>query len=100
MGRLPRSRQTPVTRYRIPDGLMMQTVKDESVILDPDTGTYFTLNDVGTRMLQLFRDHGDIEAVVATITDEFDVDAASAHNDLQQLLNDLSTHGLAEPLDH
>ena len=78
---------------------MMQTVRDESVILDPATGTYFTLNDVGTRMLELFREHGDIVAVVAGVTDEFAVDTATAHRDLEKLLDNLAAHGLAERLD-
>lgn len=88
-----------MTRYRIPADLLLQTVRDEAVILNPGNGDYFTLNDVGTRMVQLYRERGDVDAVVAEIVAEYEVVAADARTDLEQLLRELATHGLAEPLD-
>lgn len=89
----------PMAQYRIPDELLLQTVNDEAVILDPKTGNYFTLNAVGTRMLQLYREYSDVDAVVDRVVAEYAVDKATAHDDLQALLQDLSAHGLAEPVD-
>lgn len=85
--------------YRIPDELLVQTVREESVILDPATGNYFTLNEVGTRMVQLYRESGDADRVVQAIVSEYAVDDATARNDLQRLLADMAAHGLAEPRD-
>lgn len=86
-------------QFKIPGDLLLQAVKDEAVILDPKSGRYFTLNAVGTRMVQLYRDRADVDAVVATIVAEYAVDAATARQDLQQLLEDLSANGLAESVD-
>lgn len=86
-------------QYKIPGDLLLQSVKDEAVILDPKSGRYFTLNAVGTRMMQLYRDLADVDAVVATIVAEYAVDDATVRQDLQQLLEDLSANGLAEAVD-
>ncbi|HOP17987.1 MAG TPA: PqqD family protein [Gammaproteobacteria bacterium] len=86
-------------QYKIPGDLLLQSVKDEAVILDPKSGRYFTLNAVGTRMVQLYRDLADVDAVVATIVAEYAVDDATVRQDLQQLLEDLSANGLAEAVD-
>lgn len=79
--------------------LLLQTVSDEAVILDPATGRYFTLNPVATRMLQLYRATPDSAAVVDAIVTEYAVDAAVARRDLQALLDDLVARGLAAPAD-
>ena len=86
-------------QYKIPGDLLLQSVKDEAVILDPKSGRYFTLNAVGTRMVQLYRDLADVDAVVATIVAEYAFDDATVRQDLQQLLEDLSANGLAEAVD-
>lgn len=85
-------------KYRIPNDLLLQTVKDEAVILDPKTGNYYTLNAVGTRMLQLYREQADVEAVVDAITSEYAIDTGTAREDLQQLLQGMAANGLAEPV--
>lgn len=85
-------------KYRIPKDLLLQTVKDEAVILDPKTGNYYTLNAVGTRMLQLYREQADAEAVVDAITSEYAIDTGTAREDLQQLLQGMAANGLAEPV--
>ena len=86
-------------RYRIPDDLMLQVVRDEAVILDPASGRYYTLNEVGTRMIQLYREHGSLEAVIAGIVAEYAVEPADARADLEQLLSDMAANGLAKPVD-
>lgn len=88
-----------MTRYRMAPELLLQTVRDEAVILDPRHGDYFTLNDVAARMLQLYRESGDIGQVTERIVDEYVVAAADARQDLEQLLTELAAHDLAEPCD-
>lgn len=86
-------------KYRISEDLLLQTVKDESVILDPGSGVYFTLNPVGTRMLQLYRTSGDAETVVKQIVVEYEVDIDLVRRDLRNLLEELSANGLADRTD-
>lgn len=84
-------------RYRIPDGVLFQTVDNEAVVLHVDSGHYFGLNVVATRSWQLLAEHGTEEAVVAGLVEEFDVDETTAHKDFAQLLQDLLGRGLVVP---
>ena len=74
---------------------MFQEVENESVILDLESGEYFTLDDIGTRMLQLFRNEPDTHKVATGITEEYEVDSEQAHADLIDLLEKMVAHGLA-----
>ena len=39
------------------------------VLLDPEAGRYYTLDAVGARCWELLAEHGEIEAVVAQLSD-------------------------------
>jgi hypothetical protein len=84
-----------MSSYHISEKAMFQEVENESVILDLDSGEYFTLDNIGTRMLQLFRDEPDTHKVAARITEEYEVDSEQAHADLIGLLDRMVSHGLA-----
>lgn len=83
-------------RYRIPDNILLQAVSDEKVILNPDTGVYFTLDAIGTRMLELVRQLDTEEAVADTVVAEYETDKDTALTDLYALLAKMVEHGLAE----
>jgi len=84
-----------MTNYHISEKAMFQEVENESVILDLESGEYFTLDDVGTRMLQLFRNEPDTHKVAARIIKEYEVDSEQAYADLIDLLEKMVAHGLA-----
>ncbi len=85
--------------YRISEQLLLQAVNEEMVILDPDSGRYFTLNEVGSEMLGRFRQSGDIDDTVAHIAAGYEVSEDTARRDLLALLDELVTHGLAEAVE-
>ncbi|MCF6354609.1 MAG: PqqD family protein [Candidatus Polarisedimenticolaceae bacterium] len=82
-------------RYHISEKAMFQEVKNESVILGLESGEYFTLDEIGTRMLQLFQIEPDTHKVATKITQEYAVAFEQAHTDLIALLNKMVSHGLA-----
>ena len=81
--------------YKIKPQALLQEVGDETVILNLDSGEYFTLDSVGTRMIRLFQEEPDPEAVAAKITEEYDVAFDQAYSDLNNLLEEMREHGLA-----
>jgi hypothetical protein len=85
--------------YEIAPSLLLQAVADETVILDPATGNYFTLNATGTRMLQVFREAGDVEEAVVQLATEFDAPPDVLRGDLVGLLDQLVREGLAQACD-
>ena len=68
----------------------------EAVILDLESGTYFGLNDVGTRMWQLMEQHGTPRAALGTLIEEFDVAPDVLEQDLITLASELAEKGLLE----
>lgn len=82
--------------YDIPDRLLLQSVADEKVILDPDTGKYYTLDAVGSRMIDLLRESASIESTINAIVLEYAVSAQEAEKDLIELLDKMAQHGLLQ----
>ncbi len=82
--------------YEIKPHLLLQAVADETVILDPVTGNYYTLDDVGTRMVELLQENKAIDAVVERMVNEYESSAATVRNDLVELLEAMAELGLVE----
>lgn len=82
--------------YHIPERLLLQSVADEKVILDPASGYYYTLDAVGSRMIDLLRTTNSIAQTVAGVVAEFDVSAETSREDLMALLEQMAEHGLVQ----
>lgn len=83
-----------MVRYALSEKTLIQRVAGESVLLDLESGCYYGLDEVGTRMLELVRDEGGVEKVVAAIVAEYDVTEDRVRTDLMDLLAKLEEHGL------
>jgi hypothetical protein len=82
------------SRVVVSDATVVRELDGEAVLLNLDTGTYFGLNDVGTRMWRLMEQHGQLDAVRDAIVGEFDVTSAIAERDLVALVAALQEKGL------
>jgi len=85
-----------MTRYRIPDTTLTQRVGDELVLLNLNDGTYHGLDGVGSRMLELLNQCGDLDPVVSSIVAEYEASADRVKQDLTMLVQELKTSGLLE----
>ncbi|MCJ7670532.1 MAG: PqqD family protein [Acidimicrobiia bacterium] len=83
-----------MTRYGIPDHVAFEMLDGEAVVLDLESGTYYSFNSVATRVLQLFADGHDDESARASLLEEFDVDEATATADLEECVTELVGRGL------
>lgn len=81
---------------RIPDGVAIRTTGDETVLLNLETGTYFGLDAVGSRFLELLERNGTIAVVYSTMLEEFDVTPQVLEADLLRLSDELRKKGLLE----
>src|SRR5512137_812340 len=68
----------------------------EAAILNLKTSTYFGLNTVGASIWKLIQEPKTVSQVLEAIIEEFDVDTARCENDILELLQELSRHGLIE----
>jgi hypothetical protein len=88
-----------MTQYKIPEQVVVQNVSGESVLLNLDNGKYYGLDEIGTRMLELMREHGDVEQLIAPLLAEYDVSEEVLRKDLDELLAQLVDAGLVEKVD-
>ncbi len=81
---------------RISDDVVFRELEGEAVLLNMQSGTYFGLDAVGTRIWQLIEQYGTLSSVRDEIVREFDVDRDAASRDLLDLVGELAARGLVE----
>ena len=74
--------------------VLTQEVGGETVILDLKSETYFGLDEVGTRIWQLLVEQEDVQAITATMLNEYDVEEEQVEKDIQNLLTQLDKAGI------
>jgi hypothetical protein len=83
-------------RVAVCDDVVFRALGDESVILSLDTGMYYGLDPVGTRIWTLLADR-DLAAVAATIHEEFDADLTEIQTDVLALVEEFLAKRLVQP---
>ena len=81
-------------RTIIPKDVMVRDVAGETVLLNLNTGTYFGLDEIGTRMWNVLQNAGSIQEGYDILISEYDVEPDTLRKDLQKLIEDLVSHGL------
>lgn len=85
---------TLASRVRAREGVLFQELQGEAVLLNLDSGMYFGLDPVGTRMWQLMAEHERLADVAGAIAAEFDVGDERCAKDLIALVARLESEGL------
>jgi hypothetical protein len=84
-----------VTRaYEASPDAVFRDLDGESVILDLASGTYYGLNEAGTRIWTLMAEGRDEEAIAAALTAEYDVGLEDARTHVANLAAELLSRGL------
>ncbi len=83
-------------RLKIPEHVLHQNLQGETILLELDNGTYFGLDEVGTRFWELVGLHGRFDAAVESILEEYEVERAQLEEDLESLVTELIEKGLLE----
>ena len=85
-----------MTRLAIPETVLFRDLDGEAVLLATESGRYFGLNEVGTRMWSLLRLHGEVEAVCRALLAEYDVPETRLREDVTRFVDTLAIRGLIE----
>lgn len=83
-------------KIAIPDSVLMQELDGEAVLLNLDTGKYFGLDEVGTRIWQLLQSSASIQVAFDQLQAEYEVDPGQLRTDLEGLIAELITEKLIE----
>jgi len=81
-------------RTAIPERIVFKKVGEEMVLLDFERGIYYGLNPVGARVWELLAEGKSTDEIIELLTDEFDVEATDAKDDVMTLMDDLAANGL------
>lgn len=76
-------------RISIPDGVLVQELQGESVLLNVNTENYYGLDEVGTRMWAVLSEAPSIADAIDTLLDEYEVERATLESDVSDLLIEL-----------
>ena len=90
-------------RLRVSDDVVFRELDGESVLLNLDSGTYFGLDEVGTRFWQLIERDERVDVALATLEQEYDVPVDVLRADVERLVSALVEKGLmvlGEDVDH
>lgn len=88
-----------VSRVRIPDSVLSQNLQGEQVLLNLDSGVYWGLNPIGTRIWQLLIEQNRLDTILKTLLDEYAVTEGRLREDLRDIITRLAANGLVEVVD-
>lgn len=81
-------------QLKLREGVVMQRLAAEAVLLDVRAGCYFELNSSGVVVVEHLLAGGSLASAAVELSERFEVDAATAERDSLQLLTDLKRAGL------
>jgi hypothetical protein len=84
-------------RFRRAPSVAAAAEGGRTVLLDPERGEYFGLDEVGTRIWELLPDHPSAVALAERLVEEYDAPAGTLEADAAALLGQLADAGLVLP---
>lgn len=87
-------RITPETRVAQKSSAVSSVVEGEAVILDIDSGYFFQLNSVASRIWEALQSEMTISSLCDQLHTQFAVDPDVCAGDVFEFLNEMSSRGL------
>jgi hypothetical protein len=82
------------TRVTVPESVLFRDLDGEAGLLETESGRYFGLDEVGTRMWSLLQLHGEVGATCRALLAEYDAPEERLREDLLRLVETLAARGL------
>ena len=84
------------TRVELSADVAFRELNGEGVLLDLGSGTYFGLNEVGTKLWSLLTTNDSLENATEALVPEYDVAADVLRADVNHLLQEMQANGLLQ----
>lgn len=81
-------------KIKFNDEITIAHLDDEAVILNLNSGKYYSLNETGLRMFELLQQHGSTELAISQLLTEYNADRAALNKDMDKLITELKVIGL------
>ena len=75
--------------YQLAEDVLFQKVAEETVILEPVTGEYYTLNAIGTFIVEQFQQGNTQTKVVELVLEKYQANEAEVTEDISVLLTEM-----------
>lgn len=85
---------TLTTLVTVPERVLFRDLAGEAVLLEVESGRYFGLNEIGTRIWHLLQPGRPLGAVYHSLLDEYEVPPDRLHEDLLGFVERLASRGL------
>lgn len=80
--------------YTLASSILFQKVAEETVILSSETGVYFTLDAVGTFIVEQLQAGFDIKNTALIVTENYHVELTTAEEDVNELVDTMVNKGI------
>lgn len=80
----------------VKSGLTAADLGGEAVVLDPHTGRYYGLNELGARIFELSQKPRSVDRIMATLLQEYDVAEDQLRTDVVAFLREMENRELIE----
>lgn len=80
--------------FRVPESVITTEVGDTIIVLDLDTGTYFSMSGTAADIWRGAAEGSCAEEIARSLVETYEVDLPKAAADVRDFLKSASTHGL------
>jgi coenzyme PQQ synthesis protein D (PqqD) len=87
-------------QFLVHPSVITRELSGETVLLNLESGVYYGLDTVGTRVWQLLTQGRTIASVCDTMIEEYDVAAQVLHADVMRLVGELHDRGIVTRREH
>jgi len=74
---------------KLNENIILKDMQGEAVLLNLDTGDYYSLNGVGNKIINLILEDMSVDEIAAELTGIYDIDEKTAKSDINSLIDDL-----------
>ena len=83
-------------RVRLAEDVLMQKVGDDAILLNLNTENYFSLDEVGTRVIDTLQESDSVAQAVGKLVGIYEVDESKLTSDAVRLVEECEQHGLLQ----
>lgn len=83
--------------FRANEAVVAAELDNEMVLLNVESGIYFGLDELGTRVWSMLVDGQNDEGIIQQLLDEYDVERDRLATDVADFLESLHAKGLIDP---
>ena len=91
-----RNLESSAIRVQVPEGVLFRDLGAEAVLLELESGRYYSLEDVGLRMWALLSRHGRLDLAHRELLEEYEVEAEELEQDLLAFVDRLAERRILE----